>query len=59
MDIWSRIFAEIFRIIFKVFVRMDRGGEGQPNADRCGMSGGGQKSFMDGPKSFRVKILYN
>ena len=25
MDIWSRIFAEKFRIIFKVFIRMDRG----------------------------------
>ena len=59
MDIWSRIFAEKFRIILKVCVRTDKGKKGyQPNVDRSGQGRGRSKItenmrtfFMNGAKS--------
>ena len=51
MDIWSRIFVEELRTIFKVCVCLDKRRGGQPNVHRCGQGGGlgrekgGQKSL--------------
>ena len=40
MDIWNRLMAEKFRIIFKVCIRTNKGGvRVQPNMDRCGQRG--------------------
>ena len=41
MDIWSRIFVEELRTIFKVCVCLDKRRWGQPNVHRCGQGGGG------------------
>ena len=41
MDIWSRIFVEELRTIFKVCVCLDKRRGGQPNVHRCGQGGGG------------------
>ena len=56
MDIWSRIFAEKFFIVFKVRVCTNSGGGGWAKLGRGGGGGGGVKitenvwtSFMDSP----------
>ena len=51
MDIWSRIFVEELRTIFKVCVCLDKRRGGQPNVHRCGQGGGGGGGGGGGQKS--------
>ena len=53
MDIWSRIFAEKFRITFKVCVRTGRGGGGSV---KCGQVWTGRRGVKN--YSENVNILY-
>ena len=45
MDIWSRIFVEELRTIFKVCVCLDKRRGGQLNVHRCGQGGGGSSQL--------------